>query len=259
MLEPRLIPILQLSDGKLVKTTRFGNPMYLGDPVNALRVFNDLGADELIVIDITASASGSSPDLELLSRLAEQARVPLAYGGGVRSVAEACKIVSLGFEKLLVQSLFEESPKTVSEIVHELGSQAIVASVDLRFSNESGKYEPFFQSGQVKSTQAARELIFQIIDLGVGEILLTDVDREGTREGARVNAMSALTKGVNIPAIANGGVNSIADFRELIDGGFDAVAAGSWFLFRGSQQSLMLSYPSSSAFGFQRHKLAPTR
>lgn len=234
---PRVIPILLIDDGKLVKTVSFSSPAYLGDPVNTVRIFNQKEADELLIIDISATRESKPPDLGLLERLASEAFMPLTYGGGIRSAEDAGKILSLGFEKVAVESLLLLNPDEVRLASDWFGAQAILGVVTTTESASS----TCLRWGDVGDTLENRLALLR--DTGVGEVLHYDSDRDGTREGYNLSVIREISSQLTVPVIAAGGAGSVDHFREAVDAGASAVAAGSFFSQHGKRLATLISYP----------------
>lgn len=251
---PRVIPVLQLSGQDMVKTLGFKDPMYLGDPLNAVRIFNDSEADELVLIDINATRESRAPDLDFLEALASMAQMPLAYGGGITSSEQASAIVRLGFEKVAVQSLFWEKPDIAREISTTLGSQALIVSIDCR-NDSSGWISERLNSANVSERTPLDEAIQRALLCGAGELLVTSIESEGTMRGPELGLMEEARSLSKIPLIYNGGVASDDDFISLAHFGVDAIGVGAKFLFRDSSHALMIDYPTQqqlqSIFGTQ--------
>jgi imidazoleglycerol phosphate synthase cyclase subunit len=245
---PRLVPALLLSDGRLVKTERFADPVYVGDPVNVLSIFNDFEVDEIMLLDISAARSRTPSDLALLGRLATECFIPLAYGGGVNSSEQARAIVKAGFEKIALNSLLIEDPAEVRSIVAALGSQAVVGSVDVR--QTALGYEVFTRGGTVATGLGLEAWARQAAELGVGEVLVTSIDREGTRTGIDLEAVKHVTSVVDVPVIAHGGAGSRRDLVPPVrDVGASAVAAGSLFVLQRGRESVLVNYPDRAEIG----------
>jgi cyclase len=238
MLMPRLIPCLLLSQrrGGLVKTMRFKDPKYVGDPINAVRIFNEKEVDELMVLDIDATREGRGPDFALVEQLASECFMPLCYGGGIRSFEDAKALLSLGVEKVSLQSGFLSEPTILRRIADHAGEQAVVASIDVekdwlgrkRVRNGSGNWPAIIQTA---------------VGNGAGEILLTSVDREGTMSGMDLNLIREVSTLIDVPLIANGGAGSLADVRAAVEAGASAVAAGAFFVFYGPHRAVLITYP----------------
>lgn len=248
MLRPRVIPCLLVSDGGLVKTQRFAHPTYVGDPNNAIRIFNEKEVDELIVIDIDASKERRGPNLQLIEEFAGECFMPLTYGGGIRSVEDAAQVFSLGVEKVCVQSGAVQSLSLITDIASRFGSQAVVVAVDVRRTSR-GYHRLRWQSRWLKKPSWLQWLK-EVQEHGAGEILLTDVDREGMLSGLNLSLIQQASTSIEIPVIAHGGVAAISDFQAAYRAGASAVAAGSFFVFYGPHRAVLISYLSAEDFEF---------
>lgn len=241
MIAPRVIPILLLKNKGLVKTKNFKTPNYIGDPINALKVFNDKETDELVILDIEASKFGKKIDFDFISDIVSEAFMPIGYGGGISTLYDVQKLFSLGVEKVILNTALFESPKFISEIVNNYGSQSIVASIDYR-SGLFFKQRPFFKSG----TQPLKINLFSYLkvveNLGVGEIILQNIDQEGTMTGYDLETISKASKLVNLPIVASGGAGNMSDIRKAIEAGASAAAAGSIFVYNGPHNAVLISY-----------------
>lgn len=235
----RIIPSLLLSDGDLVKTQRFTKPKYVGDPLNAVRTFNEKYVDEIMILDVEASKQKVAPNFDLIENIAAECFMPLSYGGGVKSLQHASSILSSGVEKIVFNSVFITDPKVVAECAREFGSQAVVVSMDFR-RNLFGKYS-LVCSAETKADPVT--IARRAEELGAGEILLTSVEREGTGKGYDLELVSLVSDAVGIPVIANGGAGSLNDFRAAVDAGASALSAGSMFVFHGKHRSVLITYP----------------
>ena len=241
---PRIIPCLLLADGRLVKTTRFGDPRYVGDPINAVRIFNEKQADELVVLDILASVRGTAPDYAAIEEIVSEAFMPVAYGGGITSVEMASRIIQLGVEKVVVNSAAVERPALVEEIADRLGSSTLVVGIDANASTD-GRYEVVTRSATKSSGRRVQDYASAMAAAGAGELLLTSVDRDGTRLGYDLELISRVAGSVSIPVVACGGAGHVDDLvRAIREGGAAAAAAGSLFVFRGPQRAVLITYPS---------------
>lgn len=248
MLRPRVIPCLLVSNSGLVKTRQFSHPTYVGDPNNAIRIFNEKEVDELIVIDIDASKRRSGPDLRLIEEFAGECYMPVTYGGGIRSVSDAADILSLGVEKVSLQSSVIETPALITEIASRFGSQAVVASVDV-VSTERGRPK-LRREPRLRQQTPWLSWLKTLENLGAGEILLTDVDREGTQKGINPHLFQQASAAIQVPLIAHGGVASLSDIRAAMNAGASAVAAGSFFVFYGPHRAVLISYLTSADFEY---------
>jgi cyclase len=242
MLKNRVIPCLLLRNGGLVKTRRFSDPKYVGDPINAIRIFNEKEVDELIVVDIAASREGRSPDFELVARFAEECFMPLAYGGGIASAEHASTLFSLGVEKVCLQSAPLNDPSIVTEIAERYGSQSVVVSVDVK---RDFLRRPRLYSAAKRATLRTPWLSFAhaVVAAGAGEILLNAVDRDGTMQGIDLDLVRAAAPSLSVPLIALGGVGSLGDIKAAVMAGANAVAAGAFFVFHGPHRAVLITYP----------------
>jgi imidazole glycerol-phosphate synthase subunit HisF len=244
MLMPRLIPCLLLSSsrGGLVKTRRFKEPKYVGDPINAVRIFNEKEVDELMVLDIDATKERRGPDFEMAEQLASECFMPLCYGGGIRSFEDAKTLLSLGVEKVALQSAFLEQPAILRQIADHAGEQAVVASIDLR-KDWLGRYRVRGPAEGRAPAADWQSLVRTAVANGAGEILITSVDREGTLGGMDLALVREASRLVEVPLIANGGAGSLADVRAAVESGASAVAAGAFFVFYGPHRAVLITYP----------------
>jgi len=246
MLKTRVIPTLLLRGAGLVKTTRFRNPVYVGDPINAIRIFNEKEVDELVLLDITASLANKGPAFTTIENIAGECFMPVAYGGGIRSVDEIRRILSAGIEKVVINRAALVNPQLVRDAVSEFGSQAIVVSIDVK-RKWLGSYEVYRDGGSRPAGHEPVSYARQMQDLGAGEILLTSIDRDGTMKGYDIELIAKITSAVSIPVIAAGGAGSIADFGLASkQGGAAAVAAGAIFVFQGPHRAVLITYPSQT-------------
>lgn len=242
MLKHRVIPTLLLRDGGLVKTRRFKDAKYIGDPINAIRIFNDKEVDELIVLDIDASRQGSEPDYASIELLAGECFMPVCYGGGIRSVDQAARIFDLGIEKICLQSAALDQRELISRIASRFGCQSIVVSVDVKrnWLKKPMLYES--RSGR-KREQDWLEFTHEAVEAGAGEILITAVDREGAMTGYDLALIRQAAEALKVPLIALGGAGSLADIKAAIDAGASAAAAGSLFVLHGPHRAVLITYP----------------
>jgi cyclase len=247
MLRTRVIPCLQLRGGSLVKTVNFRDPAYIGDPINTVRIFNELEVDELAFVDIEASRSGSPPDLRILREIADECFMPLSYGGGINDIASAERIFLIGFEKLILNSATFTNPDLVTLLAKRYGSQSVVAAVDVKRSL-LGRYEVAMLSGTRREPTAPEVWARRMEELGAGEILLTSIDREGTWRGFDVSMTARVTAAVKVPVIANGGAGSLAHIREVVaTGGASAVALGSMVVYQSRGMGVLVNFPDRDA------------
>jgi cyclase len=246
MLRNRLIPILLVHEGSLVKTRNFKNPIYIGDPINSSRIFNDLSADELTILDIGESKDEKplSIDFNLIENLASECFMPLTYGGRIKSVSDAKKIIRIGVEKISINSAALANPRLISEMSNELGASSTVVSVDVRFNPLTKKFNVFDQRGRLNTHLDALEWMSQCVTLGAGEILLTDVDREGSWKGMR-KELIRLASGVSeVPIILHGGVSSYSEAWTILENhNVDALGVGNLVCFQKKGCGVLVNYP----------------
>jgi len=243
MLRTRIIPTLLLRNESLVKTKKFGEFTYIGDPCNTVRIFNELEVDELLFLDITASKEKRVPNYELLRDIASECFMPLAYGGGVTSLEQAKKILSIGFEKISLNSSAICKRELVKEISDQFGSQAVIVSIDVK-KNFWGTHCVATNNGTKLSDIPPVEWAKELEKLGAGEILVTSVDREGTWEGFDIELISSISDAVNIPVIAHGGGGSVDDIGEaIVKGNASAVALGSMVVYQKKGMGVLVSFP----------------
>lgn len=247
MRQTRVIPVLLLDGRSLYKTTRFKNRVYVGDPINAVKIFNDKGVDELVILDIGATRGGRSPDLGYLREFAEECFVPLAYGGGISSVADVEAILKVGVEKVAINTAALDHPELIRDAANVAGSQSIVGALDFSRGLFGGvrvvRTSPAMRQTSWSPVDWARELV----RLGAGEILANSVDRDGTGKGYDVDVVRDITAAVDVPVIASGGAGSLDDFRMAADAGAAAVAAGQMFVFHGRHRAVLINCPASHA------------
>lgn len=242
----RVIPALLLKNGGLVKTVRFKDPTYVGDPINAVKIFNDKEVDELLFIDIQATKEKRRPNFELVSRISREAFMPFGYGGGVRDLEDMSKLFRLGVEKVSLNSHAIENPDFVEEAAHSFGSQSVVASIDIK-KDAFGKHWVFDYRSNLTTKLDPVEFAVLMERKGAGEILLNSVDKDGTFDGYDIDMIRKVTQSVKIPVIALGGAGKLEDFRDAVKiGGVSAVAAGSLFVFHGKHRAVLITYPDKS-------------
>ena len=243
--EPRVIPVLLIADGRFVKTRRFSDPVYVGDPINVLSIFNDFEVDEIITLDIEAAKSRVPQTFELLQHRAEECFIPLAYGGGLTTLEQIGEVFRAGYEKAVVNSLLSDDPEIVESAASRYGSQAIVASIDVSGSRGERKVKTHGNSQEVEDSPATWAR--RAVDLGVGEILVTAIDHEGTGAGFDLELVREVTEAVNVPVIAHGGAGHRSDLALPVEeAGASAVAAGSLFVFQSQDRGVLINYPPRS-------------
>ena len=241
-LHHRVIPCLLLKNKGLVKTLKFRDPRYVGDPINAVKVFNQKEVDELVFLDIERAKSRESPDFDLLEDIATEAFMPMAYGGGLGSLRDIERVYSTGFEKVVLNSITHDDPRVVSQAVALAGSSGVIASVDVK-KNMFGSYGVYGYSGEKKSKLGVIDFVKQMADLGVGEILLGFVSRDGTGDGYDYQLIEEVCSAVSVPVVPVGGAANLQDFRKAVEAGASGVSAGSMFVFYGKHRAVLINYP----------------
>ena len=240
---PRLIPCLLLSDGNLVKTRKFKDPTYLGDPINAVKIFSEKGVDELCVQDIGASRKGGAPDFELLEEIAAEAFMPMSYGGGVTTMEQIHRLFHIGFEKVVLNTAFWENPGLIEQAAGRYGSQSVTVSIDVR-QDLLHRYHCVAKDGTLAVPGTPAEAARRAQELGAGEILLSSVDRDGTMQGYDLKLIRTVAGVLNVPLIASGGASCAADMaKALHEGGAQAAAAGSMYVFWGPRRAVLIHAP----------------
>ena len=252
MLEPRVMPCLLLRGGALVKTRRFSDPVYIGDPLNAVRIFNELEVDELVLLDIGAARERTPPAFALIEQVASECFMPLTYGGGIRTLDDIRRLHRIGVEKIVLNSATFETPQLVSETADIFGSQSVIVSIDVR-RHLIGGYSVYSRGGNVRHAGDPSTAAKSAEELGAGEILLTSIDRDGTWEGYDLRLVRSVSSVVGIPVIAAGGAGAIDHLVQAVDeGGASAVALGSMAVFQKKGFGVLINFPS-------RAQLAPVR
>jgi cyclase len=245
MIQPRAIPCLLLRGNKLVKTKKFKDAVYIGDPVNAVRIFSDKEADEIVILDIDASRERREPNYELIAEMAGEAFMPVAYGGGVRSLEQIRQLIRSGVEKVVINTLATESTDTIRAAVDVFGSQAIVGAVDVR-RKLLGGYAVVTRSATETTKLNLQQHIQSLLQAGVGELFVTDVDRDGCMGGYDMALVRSVTQ-ASVPVVVCGGAGTLDHLREAVhDGGASAVAAGSMFVFYGKHKAVLINYPKAA-------------
>ena len=247
MLRPRIIPCLLVHNGGLVKTVRFLDPKYVGDPINAVRIFNEKEADELMVLDIYAAANCVEPDFGLIAKLAAECRMPLCYGGGVTTAEQAARIVDMGVEKVAVSAAAISNPSLLTEMAAAVGRQSVVAVLDVR------KRTGLFAKGYEVCTHNARtaqkidpvSLAQQLHSAGAGEIVINSVDRDGLMQGYDLDLAEQIKQALKVPVTFLGGAGSLEHIGDLVSRlGVVGAAAGSLFVFKGKYRAVLINYPT---------------
>jgi cyclase len=245
MLRARIIPCLLVHKKGLVKTVNFKNPKYVGDPINAVKIFNEKEVDELMVIDIDATIEGRGPDFNLIKNLAIECRMPFCYGGGVTNVEEAREIIKLGAEKIAISSSAITNFELLTKIGEVVGMQSIVVVIDVK-KKLFGGYDIYIKNGKEKTKTKIHEFLVQLNQIGVGEIVINSIDRDGTMQGYDMDLISYVRENVDMPLTVIGGAGTHNDIKQLISK-FKIIgaAAGSLFVFKGKYKAVLINYPST--------------
>jgi cyclase len=243
MLRIRVIPCLQLIEESLVKTVKFQNHGYIGDPINTVRIFNELEVDELCFLDIRATLEKRPPNFKVLHQIADECFMPLSFGGGVKDAETAKKILSIGFEKIILNTAAIENGALVTEIANHSGNQSVIGSIDVK-RNMWGKYILYSHDGTIKQDIDPIQWAKRLESLGAGELLVTSMDRDGTWSGYDIDILKAIAGEVSIPVIASGGAGSLSHIRELIKcTSISAVALGSKVVYQKKGMGVLVNFP----------------
>jgi cyclase len=247
MLRPRIIPCLLVQNKGLVKTVQFKDPKYVGDPINAVRIFNEKEVDEIMIIDIDATAENREPDYKMIENLAAECRMPLCYGGGVKTAEQAQRIFSLGVEKVAISSAAVSNPGLLTEIGSRVGSQSIVVVLDVK-KNKSGKYEIWTHNGKKNSGKDAIEFAKEVERLSAGEVVVNSIDQDGVMKGYDMELIDKIRSVIHLPLTVLGGAGKLEDIGNLIAKyGIIGASAGSLFVFKGVFRAVLISYPDHDA------------
>jgi cyclase len=243
LLRSRIIPCLLIHDGGLNKTENFKPGKYVGDPLNAVKIFNEKQVDELMLVDIDATVKGRAPDFDRLRSIAVESRMPLCYGGGVTSAEQASKIISLGFEKVSVSSAALERPALIREMAVAVGSQSVVVTIDVKKGSFFSGYTIYTHNGEKKHKISLVDWMKQAVELGAGEIVINSIDKDGAMDGYDLELAKLVREKVDLPLTFLGGAGSTRDMEELIDAvGVVGAAAGSMFVFKGTFKAVLINY-----------------
>ena len=241
----RVIPALTMENQRLVKTVKFGKRVYVGDPVNTVKIFNDKEVDELLLLDIGKDRGAKGPDISYLAEIASECFIPMGYGGGIRTLDQARRVFEAGIEKVSLKTALMATGALLTDLARIYGSQAVIASIDVRRGGFLGSDHLLTDGGQRKIREDPVSIARRAVDLGAGEILLTAVDRDGTMTGYDIDLIRRVADAVSVPVIANGGASGIDDFLKAVThGGAAAVAAGAFFVFKGPYRAVLVNYPS---------------
>jgi cyclase len=244
MLRPRIIPSLLVHENGLVKTVNFKNPKYVGDPINAVRIFNEKGVDELAIFDIDATVMGKEPNYSLIERLASQSMMPLCYGGGVKTVEQAQRIFSLGIEKIALSSAVIKNSKLITEISDRVGAQSVIVVLDVK-KKLLGGYEVYTHNGKRATGINPFKFVEEAQKLGAGEIVINSIDRDGVMKGYDMDLIAKVREKISLPMTVLGGAGTLEDIEKVIDAhGVIGVSAGSLFVFKGPYKAVLINYPT---------------
>jgi imidazole glycerol-phosphate synthase subunit HisF len=245
MLRPRIIVCLLIDNNRLVKTTNFKDPKYVGDPLNAVKIFNEKYVDELIVLDISASRENKNPNYSLIEKIAAECRMPLCYGGGIKSVSQAKKILSLGVEKISLSSAIFDNPRLLGDISKEVGAQSIVVTLDVKKKRLGSSYHIFTINGLHKQSLILEDILKTLQDNGVGEIVINSIDQDGKMNGYDYGLIEKVKQCVSVPLTVLGGAGCLDHFKKAyLKNGIIGMAAGSYFVFKGKFRAVLISYLS---------------
>ena len=255
MLRPRIIPCLLVKSGGLVKTVKFSEPKYVGDPINAVKIFNEKEVDEIIVVDIDATVLNREPDYTLIKNLAAECRMPLCYGGGVKSVEQVDRIVSLGVEKVAMSSAAIGRPELVQQAAEVVGGQSVVVVMDVKKRRLGGKFELWTHNASKRTGLCPNEFAKKVEEFGAGEVVINAIDRDGVMKGYDFYLIRSVRESISMPITALGGAGSLQDIGALIDSfGIIGAAAGSLFVFKGVYRAVLVSsHPESRVFSPNRN------
>ena len=244
MLQPRIIPCLLVHKRGLVKTVKFKDPKYVGDPINAVRIFNEKEVDELTVIDIDSTVLGKEPDYDFIKKIAAECRMPLCYGGGVKTVEQFQKIISLGVEKVAISSEAINNPEIISKLAEKVGNQSVVVIIDVK-KGFLGGYEVFTHNGKKKASVKLIDFIKKVEELGAGEIVINSITNDGVMKGYDMNLVNQVREVTTLPLTVLGGAGSYDDLSNLIkEHRIIGASAGSLFVFKGKYRAVLISYPN---------------
>ncbi len=243
MFRPRIIPCLLLSNNGLVKTMKFKSPIYIGDPINAVRIFSDFQADELVFLDIDASSRKRDINFNRIRKISDEAFIPFSYGGGISSADQASRVIKNGAEKVIINTAAIENPELIKEISRRSGQQSVIVSIDYKY-NMFGKPFVYIRGGKKKTGLSPCQAAKISVKQGAGEILLCNIDREGTYLGYDKIMIDSVASEIDVPVIGLGGASGLADMVSITNkGGASAAAAGSFFSFKGQRKGILINYP----------------
>ena len=244
MYRPRVIPVLLLKNQGLVKSIKFQKYRYIGDPINAVKIFNDLKADELVFLDILSSKQKTSISLDFVKKVGDEANMPFAVGGGIRSISQIKEILKSGAEKVIINTYAAENPDFIKQAADEFGSSTIVVSIDVK-RNFFKKESTYIYSGTKATGYNPVEFAQRVAELGAGEIIINSIQQDGTMEGYDLELVKRISEIVPIPVVAVGGAGDLSDFQNAVNEGYaSAVGAGSMFVYHGPRRAVLINYPT---------------
>lgn len=243
----RVIPtLLTDSRGRLVKTIKFGKRTYIGDPINAVKIFNTKEVDELVLLDIDATSDGRQPNFEAVEDIVSEAFMPVGYGGGIHSMEDIERLYQCGIEKVILSSCTLENQELIEQAAKRFGAQAVVICLQVKKKLFSD-FKTRMRSGSNKLGGAPETVAKNVVDCGAGELILYDMDRDGTYQGYNLELLQRVSSAVDVPVVACGGARNVEDFKDaVVDGGCSAVAAGSMFVYQSEKRGVLISYPSQT-------------
>ena len=238
----RIIPVLLLSNRGLIKTQQFQDPKYIGDPINAVKIFSEKEVDELVFLDIHASKRNQDPDFDLIKDIASESYMPFSYGGGIKSLSQAEKILKNGAEKIIINNSFLFNHALASEMISAFGSSSVVACIDVK-KNILGKYKVYSHVQEKSIDKDLKDCLEMSENIGFGEVIVQSVDFDGCMRGYDKNLILKVRESISAPLVALGGAGSLEDIRDILNAGADAAAAGSLFTFYGKYRAVLITYP----------------
>lgn len=252
MLRPRIIPFLLIKDNGLVKSKKFKDYKYVGDPINAVKIFNEKRADEIFIVDLDPTFKNSEPNYKLISDLAEECQMPMCYGGGIKNLEQAEKIFTLGVEKISISSNYFKNKNLVNEISDLVGSQSVVVTLDIK-KNFFGNYEVYINNGKTKVKENLIDIVKEIIQRGAGEIILNNIDRDGLMNGYDIDLLDLIISVTSIPITLVGGAGSVSHFHAILKNyPFIGLSAGSFFVFRGKFKAVLITYSKANILKYEQ-------
>ena len=251
MFRPRVIPVLLLKDKGLVKSRKFDNHLYIGDPINAVKIFNDSKADELILLDIMATREKRLIPVEIVMDIGHEANMPFAVGGGIRALEDIRSIIGAGAEKVVINTFAAQNPEFIRQAADTFGSSTIVVCIDVK-KNSSGKFETWLINGSKPTALAPKEFACMMEYQGAGEIIVQSIEKDGMMNGYDIDLIRSITDSVNIPVVALGGAGNVNDLqRAYFEANANGLAAGSLFVYKGASKGVLINYPEKTELSFR--------